>query len=99
MHEQVISLRKMQIRVRAEFFFFLFFLLGFPEFCLLTALLAVYMYMYTKYLFSCFFGICFVHEQVISLRRMQMRVKVFLRRSLLDVYDHEEGEVTGENTG
>eukprot|EP00752_Nemacystus_decipiens_P002360 g2229.t2 len=38
-------------------------------------------------------------EQVISLRRMQMRVKVFLRRSLLDVYDHEEGESAAENTG
>ncbi|CAM9554566.1 unnamed protein product [Sphacelaria rigidula] len=38
-------------------------------------------------------------EQVISLRRMQMRVKVFLRRSLLAVYDHEEGESTSENTG
>ena len=38
-------------------------------------------------------------EQVISLRRMQMRVKVFLRRSLLDVYDHDEGESTSENTG
>jgi hypothetical protein len=30
---------------------------------------------------------------------MQMRVKVFLRRSLLDVYDHEEGESAAENTG
>eukprot|EP00903_Cladosiphon_okamuranus_P016984 g15656.t1 len=38
-------------------------------------------------------------EQVISLRRMQMRVKVFLRRSLLDVYDHEERESAAENTG
>ncbi|CBN79626.1 conserved unknown protein [Ectocarpus siliculosus] len=38
-------------------------------------------------------------EQVISLRRMQMRVKIFLRRSLLDVYDHEEGESAAENTG
>lgn len=41
----------------------------------------------------------FRREQVISLRRMQMRVKVFLRRSLLSVYDHEEGESTAENTG
>ncbi|CAN0150235.1 unnamed protein product, partial [Scytosiphon promiscuus] len=38
-------------------------------------------------------------EQVISLRRMQMRVKIFLRRSLLGDYDHEEGESAAENTG
>ncbi|CAN0473260.1 unnamed protein product, partial [Ascophyllum nodosum] len=37
--------------------------------------------------------------QVVSRRRMQMRVKLYLRRSLLNVYGEIDGECASKNTG